>query len=90
MSTTAEEELLDKNDVIAETKEELRLAYLDLAYFQNMANRAGKERTDIIQRYEIHVDKLQKSLSNAEGTSLGLGIVAILEFFIIIYLFTVA
>ena len=83
---TAEEELLDKNDVIAGLKEELRLAAQDVPYFQNMANKAEKSRKDIIQGYESQLAKLQKSLSDAEGTSIGLGIVLASEFFIILYL----
>ena len=83
---TAEEELLDKNDVIAGLKEELRLAAQDVSYFQNMANKAEKSRKDIIQGYESQLAKLQKSLSDAEGTSIGLGIVLASEFFIILYL----
>ena len=86
MSQTAEEELLDKNELIAALREEIRLAANDLAYFQNIANKAEKGRTDMIQGYESQLTKLQKSLSTAEGTSIGLGIVSALEFFVILYL----
>ena len=83
---TAEEELLDKNDVIAGLKEELRLAAQDVSYFQNMANKAEKSRKDIIQGYESQLAKLQKSLSHAEAISTSLGMALVLYFFVFLYL----
>ena len=83
---TAEEELLDKNDVIAGLKEELRLAAQDVPYFQNMANKAEKSRKDIIQGYESQLAKLQKSLSHAEAISTSLGMALVLYFFVFLYL----
>ena len=79
----------EENELIADLTEELRLAQQDVEYFMRIADNAEKSRQTVIDGYESHLALLNRALSQAEGSAVGLGVVTALEFFVIIYLMAI-